>query len=193
MSREFDVVAHAIRHRRSVFPGQYTGEAVSREEIGQLLELANWAPNHKKTEPWRFIVFREKGLEKVSEYMLGHYDANTPEEARSEMKRKKMGNNPLKAGAIVAIVMARDPEESLPEWEELAAVACAVENMWIAASAMGLGAYWSTPRAALEADDFLGLAENERCLGWFYIGRISETPPDSERLPVASKTQWIEA
>lgn len=184
-------ILQAIRHRRSVFPGQYTGESVNADVIEQLLELATWAPTHRLTQPWRFKIFHGAGLQTLSQYMLEHYDANTAEADRSEMKRKKAGSNPLRAGAVIAIVLARDPEERIPEWEELASVACAVENMWIAASAMGYGAYWSTPRAALEAGDFLGLAENERCLGWFYLGVIADEVPDSRRDPVESKTEWI--
>lgn len=46
-----------IRHRRSVFQAEYTGEKVDDAIINQMLENANWAPTHKMTEPWRFIVY----------------------------------------------------------------------------------------------------------------------------------------
>jgi len=179
-----------IRERRSVFPGQYTGESVDRAVIAELLELANRAPTHRMTQPWRFVVFHENDRQKLSEYMMSYYDAHTPEAERSELKRSKAGKNPLKAAAVIAIVMSRDPEERVPEWEELAAVACAVQNILLGASALGLGAYWSTPRAALEARDWLGLAGGESCLGLVYLGVPAELPPLSPRGPVADKTRW---
>lgn len=49
-------VSELIAKRRSIFPRDFTGEAVPREVIEQMLEAANWAPTHKKTQPWRFVV-----------------------------------------------------------------------------------------------------------------------------------------
>ena len=83
---------------------------------------------------------------------------------------QKAGENPLRAGAVIAICMQRDPEASIPEFEEIASVAMAVQNMWLRCAELGLGCYWSTPKAALLADDFLRLAPGERCLGLFYLG-----------------------
>ena len=51
-----------IKNRRSIFPNQFSGKEVSKEEIKILLEVANWAPTHRKTQPWRFKVFREDSL-----------------------------------------------------------------------------------------------------------------------------------
>jgi hypothetical protein len=49
-------VMDLIAKRRSIFPRDFSGEEVPREVIQQLLEAANWAPTHKKTQPWRFVV-----------------------------------------------------------------------------------------------------------------------------------------
>ena len=88
--------------------------------------------------------------------------------------------------------MQRDLEERLPEWEEIAAVACAVQNMWLTATAHGLGAYWSTPGAINAVGDFVELAEGERCLGFFYMGYTDAPHPEGKRAPLADKVQWIE-
>ncbi|MDX1326244.1 MAG: nitroreductase family protein, partial [Arenibacter sp.] len=48
----FDV----IKERRSVFPAQYNGTPIAKEDIEKVLEAANCAPTHRKTEPWRFKV-----------------------------------------------------------------------------------------------------------------------------------------
>lgn len=55
-------ITEIINRRRSVYPHQFTGEKIDDAIVWQILENANKAPNHKKTEPWRFRFFREKVL-----------------------------------------------------------------------------------------------------------------------------------
>lgn len=182
-----------IRNRRSIFPKTYrTGEPVSKEEIEQLLENANWAPTHKLTEPWRFQVFHSpESRARLGDYLSDFYRRYTPPELFSEEKLIKSSENPRRSGAAIAIVMHRDPTESIPEFEEIAAVAMAVQNMWLTCTALGLGCYWSSPKAALEASAFLGLAPNERCLGLFYVGRHNMPPIEGKRRPVEDKVTWL--
>ncbi len=49
-------VLQNIAHRRSVFPPAFIDEPVKDEEIEVILRAANWAPTHKLTEPWRFVI-----------------------------------------------------------------------------------------------------------------------------------------
>lgn len=182
-----------IRSRRAIFPKSYLpGKPVERAIIEQLLENANWAPTHKRTEPWRFQVFHsEESRRRLSEYLSGFYRKNTPPELFSEEKMKKNSENPLLSGAVIAIVMQREPAESLPEFEEIASVAMAVQNMWLTCTALGLGCYWSTPKAALMADEFLGLPPGQRCLGLFYLGWHEMPELPGKRAPVEEKTVWL--
>ncbi len=183
-------VTDLLRRRRSIFPETYTEQPIPEEIIREMLENANWAPTHKKTEPWRFQVFRGAGRERLADYLGDWWGRNTPPEEQSEMKRKKFRDKPLQADTVVAICMQRDPKESLPEWEEIAAVACAVQNMWLTCTAYDIGCYWSSPRAILEATDFLELQPGERCLGLFYMG-YHQTPEFArQRGPVEEKTRW---
>ena len=187
-----DDIHELIRRRRAVFPKFYRpGKPVERALSEQLLENARWAPTHKLTEPWRFHVFHsEESRRRLGEYLSGFYQKNTPPELFSEEKMKKNGENPLLSGAVIAIVMQRDPAEGIPEFEEIASVAMAVQNMWLTCAALGLGCYWSTPRAALMADEFLGLEAGQRCLGLFYMGwhDMPETP--GKRRPVEEVAVW---
>jgi nitroreductase len=172
----------------------YTDEPVDEAIIREMLENANWAPNHKKTEPWRFKVFRGEGLQRLGAFLGERYQATTLPEKYSEIKHRKMSTNPTRAGAIIAIIMQRDPEARLPEWEEIAAVATAVQNMWLTATAYGLGGYWSSPNTITEhAADFLGLREGERCLGIFYLAH-HRAPADMprERGDIADKVEWAD-
>jgi len=184
---------HSLIHRRrSIFPKFYVpGKPVERALLEQLLENANWAPTHKLTEPWRFQVFHSaESRHALGDYLSEYYRQNTPPDLFSEEKMLKQGENPRRAGAVIAIVLHRDPQESIPEFEEIAAVAMAVQNMWLTCTALDLGCYWSTPKAALTAREFLQLAPNERCLGLFYIGRHEAPDVPGKRRDVAEKILW---
>lgn len=181
-----------IRNRRSIFPNTYNDKTIPDDIIWEILENANWAPTHKLTEPWRFKVFRGKALKRLGQYLAGWYQANTPVDKFSEKKHDKTLKNPIRSSCVIAICLQRDPEARVPEWEELAAVACAVQNIWLSCTAHGIGSYWSTPRSILEADKFLGLAAGERCLGLFYMGYHDMPEMAGKRRDVAEKVKWVE-
>lgn len=182
-----------IRSRRAVFPASYSKRPIERNVLEEILENANWAPTHKRTEPWRFKVFSGAALQRLAGYLGDAYKAQTPPEFFSEIKYRKTIEKPLQSACVIAICMQRDPQSSLPEWEEMAAVACAVQNMWLSCTAYGIGAYWSTPGSILKADDFLGLKAGERCLGLFYMGYVDGPIPEGKRNAIADKVEWIES
>lgn len=183
-------IQHIIKERRSIFPDQYNGKPIDKSIIEQLLNAANCAPTHKLTEPWRFKIIQGETLEKLGLFLAETFK-QTSGDKFSEFKYKKLKTNPTKAGAIIAICMARDPKESIPEWEEIAAVAMAVQNMWLTATALKLGAYWSSPGLITHMGNFFNLESNETCLGFFYLGHYDT--PSSERTPspIEAKTEWL--
>ncbi|HMB62939.1 MAG TPA: nitroreductase [Eudoraea sp.] len=179
-----------IEKRRSVFPAQYNDKPIARETIVKILGAANWAPTHKKTEPWRFKVLLGESKEKLGLFLS--YKYMDVEEKPKQMKVKKLMENPKRAGAVIAICMQRDPRESLPEWEEVAATAMAVQNMWLCCTEMGIGCYWSSPGLIRYMDEFFELREGEKCLGFFYMGYYDEAIPPSGRTPIEDKVVWSE-
>ena len=156
------------------------------------MENANWAPNHKHTEPWRFKIFRGNALKKLSDYLATWYKDNTAPEKFLKKKYEKTKAKPLQSDCVIAICMQRDSEERVPEWEELAAVACAVQNMWLTCTAYNIGAYWSSSKGILEAKDFLNLKTGEKCLGLFYMGYYKMPTPLGKRKPIEDKVVWME-
>ncbi len=179
-----------IRKRRSVFPAQYIDKPISKAIIEQILEAANWAPNHKKTEPWRFRVLQGESQSKLGLFLSLKYLENEPKP--KEFKVKKLIENPTKAGAIIAVCMQRDLAESVPEWEEVAATAMAVQNMWLCCTEMGIGCYWSSPGLIKYMGDFFNFNEGEKCLGFFYMGYYDDEPANSTRKPIADKVVWMD-
>jgi len=76
MAEVIDTITEIIKRRRSVFPISYTDEEVPKEVIQQLLENANYAPTHKLTEPWRFIVFRAAAKKRLGQELARIYKIN---------------------------------------------------------------------------------------------------------------------
>ncbi len=186
------MISEIIHRRRAIYPKTYLPDRpIEHEILEQLLENANWAPTHRRTEPWRFQVFHsEESRRNLGNYMADFYKKNTPEELFSIEKMQKSGESPVRSGAVIAIIMQRDLQNRVPEFEEIAAVSMAVQNMWLTCTELGLGCYWSTPRAALEADEFLNLAEGQRCLGLFYLGWHAMPEIAGVRGAVSEKVIW---
>ncbi|MDH5608861.1 MAG: nitroreductase [Cyclobacteriaceae bacterium] len=188
-------INHLIASRRSVFPGNYTGETVDHAIIVQMLENANWAPTHGLTEPWRFVVFSGEGRQKLANFQSQLYKEKA--DARGDFDPKKfnmLATKPLKASHVIAIGMKRSEEGKVPEIEEIEAVACAVQNMALTAAAYGLGAYWGSGGITYveDAKAFFGLGAEDKLLGFLFVGIPKSEPQEGKRTPVLDKTTWID-
>ncbi len=182
-----------ISERRSIFPAQYNDKPVSTTFIKTILDNANWAPTHKLTQPWRFKVIQGEAKDRLGVFLSDTYTDITSNDNFSPFKHKKIKDNCKSASAIIAICMQRDPKERIPEWEEIAATAMAVQNMWLTCSANGIGCYWSSPMLINYMGDFFDFEERERCLGFFYIGNYDqESTLFSKRNPIENKTEWLD-
>lgn len=179
-----------IQKRRSVFPSTYIDKPIAKSDIEKILEAANWAPNHKKTEPWRFKVLQGGSQERLGKFLSEKYLEVV--EKPKQIKTRKLLENPGKAGALIAICMQRDPNESLPEWEEIAATAMAVQNMWLCCTELGIGSYWSSPGLIKYMDEFFDLNEGEKCLGFFYMGYYDAELLEVTRKPIDGKVVWMD-
>lgn len=187
-----EIIDQVIKNRRSIFPAMYTGEKIEDSVIKEVLENANWAPNHKKTEPWRFKVFTGDALTRLGVFLAEKYKEITPMESYKEMKYNKTKGKTLKSSHVIALCIQKDPEGRLPEWEEVAALACAVQNIYLSCTARGIACYWSSPKTILDADEFLKLGEGERCYGLMYIGvPVEGLDLTSKRGNIDEKTEWI--
>lgn len=182
-----------IRNRRSLYPAQYSGEPIDDDIIATLLENANWAPTHKLTEPWRFRVFKGDGIKKLAEFQAGLYkEVNEKNGSFDSIKYEKLQNKPLLCSHIISIGMKRN--EIVPEMEEIASVACAVQNMYLTAAAYGLACYWTTGGITFyeNAKPFFGLEENDKLMGFLYLGIPKSKWPEGRRKPIEEKVVWVE-
>ncbi len=188
---EFDQL---IRTRRSVFPKDYTGEIVGQEIILRMLENANWAPTHKLTEPWRFVVFAGDGLKKLAAFQGECYKKVTKRDGTFKEERYQgLLTKPMQSSHIIAIGMKRDALKSVPEVEEIGAVFCAVENMYLTAAAHQIGCYLSTGGITYfdEAKGFFGLEGEDRLLGFLHVGVPKAWPTEGRRKSLNEKVKWV--
>jgi nitroreductase len=194
MKYNLSEITDLIRNRRSVKPENFTDRAVHREQIELLLSNATWAPTHGLTQPWRFKVFMEDGRKKLAEFLPELYKSKTPEASFNQGKYEQFARRANNISAIIMVCMERDPMEKIPEIEEVEAVACAVQNIYLTCTAYGLGCFWSSPKFIYtpEMNSFLGLGEKDKCLGILYIGYPASEPNKSHRKPLEYVTEWID-
>lgn len=182
-----------IKNRRATPPRFLAKKEIPKETIQELLGNANWAPNHKKTEPWRFKIYTGKSKQKLSEDI---YDLLTKKiESGAEInpqKVEKLKGTLQRVPVVIAIVMERDIADRIPEWEEVAAVSMAIQNMWLTATVKNLGAFWATPKFLPLLNDILELKPRQKALGFFYVGEIAMDYPSPGRGDIEAKVEWKE-
>lgn len=192
-----EAVSAWIRNRRTVKPDAMDNRPVDRALIEQLLENANWAPSHGRTEPWRFHIYTGQARERLADGLQAVYRESTPEASFQTEKYEKLGRNPRLAPVVFLLVMERQTTEKIPEIEEIEAVACAVQNLHLSASAVGLGGFWSSPPLVYTEAmrNWLELGAKDRCLGLFYLGwpRDLRAWPEGRRKPIEQKVVWHDA
>jgi nitroreductase len=156
-------IAGLIRSRRT--HKSFGSEPVPKETLEELFELARWAPNHHRTNPWRFRVLGPETLARLK-------DAAGPAEA------PKLERAPTLVVASAAL--SGDPRQ---DEEDLYATASAVYAVLLAAHARGLASYWRTPDV-LRRDkgrQAVGLPDDERFIGLIHLGPPRTEPPARER------------
>src|SRR5579872_4698107 len=172
----FTILREIVINRRSTKPSAFNGEQIEDQQVKDLLELANWAPSHGLTEPWRFIVY---GGEAVRQFCRQHAEqyrqTTTPEKFTPAKYEKQLHNGDL-ASHIILVYMKRGSNPNITAQEEVCATAAAVENILLGAETMGLAILWSTGGTVLQPamHDWLGLGPEDRVLGLLYLGRTDE-------------------
>lgn len=171
-------------------PGREVPDAL----IGRLLEAACQAPTHGLIEPWRFIVFTGPARGRLAAQLPSVYDAVTPVEQFRPDKREKLSHVFLQATAVVVLACHHPPGCKIPLLENQLAVACAVQNLHLAAQSAGLAGMWSSPPllASEAARPVLGLEAHEHALGFFFLGwpKADAPRPASARRPWTEVTRW---
>lgn len=165
-----DVIA-AVCSRVSV--SELTEPAPSPQQREHIFRAALRAPDHGQLRPWRFLCV--EGEERLQ---VGHIVADVEAQCYGELnevQRQKSARRLLRAPLVLLIVAHISEHAKVPDVEQIMSTAAAVQNMLIVAHAMGVGAMWRSGLVTYEPllAKKLGLAENERLLGFLYLGTPS--------------------
>lgn len=191
---QFEQVSAAITSRRSVSWSKMNGGLIPDKVVNDILGLADWAPTHARTEPWRFFVYVGESLTEFGKAHAELYWQNTPEETRSEATYNKLEHNVDNASHLVVAVMKRGTNVKIPLIEEIAAASAAVQNVLLAAASLGIASFWSTGgmthSPALK--QYLELGEHDIVLGLIFLGYTDEAQkPGQRNIPVSEKVKWL--
>ena len=163
------ILKQIIEQRKSSYPKEYSGEKIKEKVVQIILDSADFAPNHKRTTPWRFEVFREESKAELAIALAKAYQTASNSEF-SDKKLQSIEEKFLQTDTIFTVSV--NYSGKVPQWEELAATAMAVQNMYLTCTAHEVGCYWSTPKEAEYLKDLLKLEDNQMCLGLFYMGKL---------------------
>lgn len=180
----------AIHTRQSV--GEVKPAPVPRELIEKLLSAAVQAPNHYKVRPWRFIVLTGVGREKMGEVLARSFAEKFPDAPASALDRERA--KPLRAPLLIAVGVDKPVEPKVLEIENICAAAAAVQNLLLAAHALGLAAKWRTGEDARNphVKEFLGLAPDQHLIALLYIGYPALEAGAVTRPGSEDRTVWME-
>ncbi|WP_230286399.1 nitroreductase [Deinococcus sp. 12RED42] len=184
-------VLDVIRSRRTVDIGLLRPDPVPREVVEAILEAGIWAPNHGRTEPWRFTVFTGEGRARLADVFAQAYAAGTAPDRDSEAALEAQRARAWRAPLWISLELHMPEKPKMPEWEEQAALACAAQNMWLAATAFGLVGKWVSGPVMVSpvAAQALGAP---KLLGLLVLGYPAAELPTATRAPLADKVTWVE-
>ena len=181
----------AIRTRRTV--KEFTGAPVSRDVLNGLCELASWAPTHRLTQPWRFAVLDQAAIARLSDFLVATPAiAAVPDPAKGAAKMAKLRECLPTLGAMIQVTWVRDAHPGI-DLEEHAAASAAVQNLLLAATAAGVGSFWSTNPALSHplTQAWCGSDPTvEGFLGSLWLGIAAGQPLAPPRRPITSFVRY---
>ena len=150
--------------------------APDRAQLTRIMAAGTRAPDHGRLRPWRFVVLEGEARRKLGDAMadmlLAKMPGATPDQLEGERRK------PMRAPTIVAVA-AHIAKGKIPEIEQVLAVGAAIQNMLLAAQALGFGAMWKTGGAAYDANvkRTLGLDPEDHIVGLVYLGTTLAAGP----------------
>ena len=187
-------IYRTIFNRRDV-RGQFLPDPVPDEVLARIMLAAHHAPSVGFMQPWRFIRVTDRALREQMHALVEterQATARALGERQDDFMRLKV-EGLLDAGEVVVVALADEREKhifgrrTLPEMD-LASVACAIQNMWLAARAEGIGLGWVSIFDPVELARLLGMPDGARPVAILCIGHVEAFYPR----PMLEMEQWAE-
>ena len=192
MTDRFQAVAETIRERRSNMNVDLE-RPVPRELIDELIDLATTAPNHYRTNPWRFVVLTGPARARIGQ-IAADAAARQPDAKDAIVERQRVQF--LRAPAVIVVAAAPD-EDPIKHFENKHSVAAGVQNILIGATAHGLASAWRSGPAMVDpavsgpVKEALGLEPGDEIVAFVYVG-FPVGPPGSKESPRGT-VRYLEA
>ncbi|WP_102959210.1 nitroreductase family protein [Mangrovicella endophytica] len=173
--------------RRSIPIPMLKAPAPEGAELETILTIAARVPDHGKLAPWRFILYRGEaaaGVGAALERLVVSRDGDTATETRRSVERGRFTRAPL----VIGIVSTAREHVKIPMWEQVLSGGAAAMNLVNAVHAHGYAANWVTEWVAYDEDakQILGIAPEEKVIGFVHVGTPAEPPSERPRPDLAS-------
>jgi nicotinate-nucleotide--dimethylbenzimidazole phosphoribosyltransferase len=165
---------------------RYRPDPVDPELVRRVLTAAHMAPSVGHSQPWRFIVVsdpatRDRAARMADEQRLRQARHMEPDAARRMLDLQLEGIREAPLGVVVACDRRTAPagvlgRATFPD-ADMWSCACAIENLWLAARAEGLGVGWVTLFEQHDLEALVGVPDGVVTLGWLCLGWPDERPP----------------
>ncbi|WP_026671763.1 nitroreductase family protein [Alkalihalobacterium bogoriense] len=175
-------VAEVVKGRRTI--REFKRDRVPLELVKQLLQLAAFAPTHGMREPWRVILFVDKGVRTFAKAIIE--ETYSPEER--EKKGSKMYDYYTNIPMHLVVVMKQDPRQK--KWEEdFSATSAFIQNFQLLAWEQEIGVVWKTNQYNFDPKfhEAIGVLPGEKIIGTLHIGYFDEVPRPKQRTSIEEK------
>ena len=187
-----DAALALIHSRQHVSPKRLGDPGPDSEQLEKILNAAGAAPDHGQITPWRLVI-----VPPARRHLLGEVfaEALAERDAQATAGQKQEAREKAHRGPFLVMVIARlDPAlgPTHPQ-ERLISAGCAVQNMLLAAHAMGFGAGLSSGRAlhSERMRTLFGLSEHEQPLCFLTVGTVTRRKPGRSRPSPADYTSEL--
>lgn len=185
-------VSTAVRHRRTVY--RFREAPIPDGLLEELLEGATMAPNHRRTQPWRFVVVRGDGKERLADLRLRLAEERSRADGKPLGNRDALRRDLTEPAAIVYVLQTADTDARRRR-EDYASCAIAAYILQLSSWERGIGARWHTGQLA--GDDprvrsFLAMSDEEEIVCYLALGYPKEVPQAWDRTAAPQLTRYIE-
>lgn len=179
-------LARLLRERRSVH--QFEDRPVEPKVVLELLETAVWAPNHRMTQPWRFVLTVGEGRKRIARVMAAVRTRNERDPERIRETEEKIFRNILGIPAFLTVIVREHPHPVV-RMEDYAAACCVIHNFSLLAWEKGIGMVWETYDWLYDPDfrAAFGVKAGESIVGNLHLGYPARVPPPQPRIPAAER------
>ncbi len=181
-----------LQNRRSVPADQLDEPAPTAGDLDAILRAGVAAADHDGLWPWRFLIIRGAARASLGEVFARALLARAPDSDDAAVEKQR--TKPMRAPLVLAVAARIDPDNArVPAIEQILSAGAALNQMQLAANALGYGAIWLTGPNAHDGQvaEALGLDFDDRLVGFLYLGTARTEPPPKKRPdPERFVTEW---